>query len=148
MVSRQIVSDIEREALQASPGTMLVAGAPRQSWDFALPHAIRPPFTSEDLTRRVTVISDSSIHCCPAAVWEPYTRGAIRAWLDRSHHAPVIVLYWNPDTGQLSRVSEQDEPFLRPLMKVFLDTDGQPTLDNAIHRMLQELAAPRVVTRR
>jgi hypothetical protein len=54
-------------------------------------------------------------------------------------------LYWNPDTGQLSRVSEQDEPFLRPLMKVFLDTDGQPTLDNAIHRMLQELAAPRVV---
>lgn len=145
-VSRQVLSDLEREALAATPGTLIIAGAPRRSWDFALPHAIRPPFTGEDLTRRVTVISDSSIHCCPAIEWEPYTRGALRSWLDRPDHPPVVALYWDPDTGRLSRVSEKDEPFLRPLMKTFLDTDGQPTLDNAIHRTMKELVSPRVVS--
>ena len=35
---------------------------------------------------------------------------------------PVIALYWNPDTGQLSRVSDRDDPYLRPLMKVLLET--------------------------
>ena len=145
MVSRRAVVDIEREALGAPHGTMIIAGAPRRSWDFALPYALRPPFTREDLTERVTVISDSSIHCCPAILWEPYTRGALRAWLDKPDRPPVIALYWNPDTGQLSRVTEKDEPFLRPLMKVFLETDGQAALDEAIHKTLEALAAPRIV---
>lgn len=147
MVSRRAVIDVEREALAAPPGTLILAGAPSRSWNFAVPHALRPPFTREDLTRRVTIISDSSLHCCPAIVWEPYTRGARRAWLDRPDRPPVIAMYWNPDTGQLSRVTEKDEPFLRPLMKVFLETDGQPTLDNAIHRTLKDLVAPRTVPR-
>src|SRR6185295_19324240 len=73
-VSQRVVTDLEREARAATPGTLIVVGAPRQSWDFAVPHAMRPPFTSEDLTRRVIVISDSSISCCPAAVWQPQTR--------------------------------------------------------------------------
>jgi hypothetical protein len=145
MVSRRVVTDLEREALAATPGTLILAGPPGRSWNFALPHALRPPFTREDLTQRVTVISDSSIHCCPAIVWEPYTRGALRTWLDRPDRTPVIAMYWNPDTGQLSRVSEKDEPYLRALMKVFLETDGQPTLDNAIHRAMNELVAPRTL---
>ena len=83
----------------------------------ALPRALRPPFTREDLTRRVTVVSDSSIHCCPAILWEAYTRGALHEWLGRSDQPPVIALYWNPDTGQLSRVSDADDAYLRTLMK-------------------------------
>ncbi len=50
MVSRQAVADIEREARAAPSGTLIIAGAPRRSWDFALPHALRPPFTGDDLT--------------------------------------------------------------------------------------------------
>jgi hypothetical protein len=30
-------------------------------------------------------------------------------------------------------------------MKIFLDTDGQPALDDAMHRTMKELVAPRVV---
>ena len=145
LVSRRALTDIEREALAAARGTLIIAGAPRRSWDFALPHALRPPFTREDLTERVTVISDSSIHCCPALNWERYTRAALREWLDGPDRPPVIVLYWNPDTGKLSRVSEHDEPYLRPLMKVFLTTDSRAALDEAIHDTLRELAAPRPV---
>ena len=93
------------------------------------------------------VISDSSIHCCPANRWEAYTRRSLRAWLDRPDRPPVVALYWDPDTGQLSRVSESDEPYLRPLMKVFLTTDSRAALDEAIHDTLRELAAPRIVER-
>ena len=46
MVSRLALTDVEREAKAAPPGALIVAGAPRRSWDFALPHALRPPFTS------------------------------------------------------------------------------------------------------
>jgi hypothetical protein len=145
MVSRRAVVDMEREALASPPGTLIIAGAPRRSWDFALPHALRPPYTREDLTRRVTVVSDSSIHCCPAIVWEPYTREALRAWLDNPDRPPVIALYWNPDTGALSRVSDRDDPYLRALMQVLLDTKSVAALDEAIHDMLWALAAPRVV---
>jgi len=145
MISRRALADIQREALGSPQGTLIIAGVPRGSWDYALPHALRPPFTVEDLTRRVTVISDSSSHCCPAVRWDAYTRGALHAWLDRPDRPPVVALYWNPDTGQLSRVSERDEPYLRPLMKVFLTTDGRPALDEAIHDTLRELAAPRIV---
>ena len=147
LVSYRAVVDIEREALDAPPGTLIVAGAPRRSWDFALPHALRPPFTRDDLSRRVTVVSDSSIHCCPAILWEPYTRGALREWLDRPGSPPVIALYWNPDTGQLSRVSDRDDPYLRTLMKVLLETRSRSALDEAIHDTLWALAAPRVVQR-
>ena len=145
MVSHRALIDIEREASDAPHGTLIIAGAPRRSWDFALPYALRPPFTRVDLAQRVTVISDSSIHCCPALNWERYTREALSKWLSRPDRPPVVALYWNPDTGQLSRLSEAEEPYLRPLMKVFLTTDGRAALDEAIHDTLRELAAPRPV---
>ena len=147
MVSRRALADIEREALDAPQGTLIIAGAPRRSWDFALPHALRPPFTREDLTRRVTVVSDSSIHCCPAILWEAYTRGALHEWLGRPDRPPVIALYWNPDTGQLSRVSDTDDAYLRTLMKVLVETKTRAALDEAIHDTLWALAAPRIVQR-
>jgi hypothetical protein len=147
MVSRRALADIEREALDAPQGTLIIAGAPRRSWDFALPHALRPPFTREDLTRRVTVVSDSSIHCCPAVLWEAYTRGALHEWLGRPDRPPVIALYWNPDTGQLSRVSDADDAYLRTLMKVLVETRTRAALDEAIHDTLWALAAPRIVQR-
>ena len=75
------------------------------------------------LSRRASVISDSSIHCCPAYHWEPYTRNALRAWLARSDRPPVIALSWDPDTGQLSRVTERDDPSLRTVMGLLVETD-------------------------
>jgi hypothetical protein len=142
-VSRRAVADIEREALAAPAGTLIIAGAPRRSWDFALPHALRPPFTHEDLTRRVSVISHSSLHCCPAFLWEDYTRGALRTWISHPEHPPVIALYWNPATGELSRLSDRDDPFLRTATSVLLQTDGVPALDRGIVDIVTELVARR-----
>jgi hypothetical protein len=141
-VSRQAAADLAREAAAAPPGTLIIVGAPARSWGFALPFAARPPFASSDLTRDVTFVYHSSLHCCPANLWEPYTREALRAWLDRADRAPVIALYWNPQTGELSRVSDAEEPYLRSLVGVLLRTAGVPSLDEAIKDTAEEFVAP------
>jgi hypothetical protein len=131
-VSYKAVRDIEREALAAPPGTLIIAGAPRRSWDFALPHAIRPPFTTWDVTSRVRVISHSSIHCCPANVWEPYTRDALRQWADDPARPPALALHWDQETGQLSRLSGQDDAFLRSLVLMLRETREIASLDRVM----------------
>jgi hypothetical protein len=142
-VSRRAVADIEREALAAPEDTLIVAGAPGRSWDWALPHALRPPFTQDDLTRRVSVISRSSLHCCGATQWEEYTRGALRTWILRPERSPIVALHWDPATGELSRLSERDDPFLRSLMTVWLETGNRETLDGLILDALTKLVAGR-----
>lgn len=131
-VSRRAVGDLEREALASPPGTLVIIGVPRRSWDFAVPHALRPPFTSEDLTRRIVVVSHSSIYCCPAVLWEPHTRDTLRTWAEHPDRPPVVVLHWKPDTGALSRLSERDDPFLRSLVSVLRETPDVASLDRVI----------------
>jgi hypothetical protein len=131
-VSRIAVADVEREALAAPPGTLIIVDAPQRSWNFALPYALRPPFTGEDVTQRARVISHSSIHCCPAHRWEPYTREAMRAWTADPAQPPVIALRWDPDTGALYRLSDQQDGFLRTVVGVLRDTPDVASLDRAI----------------
>ncbi len=97
MVSHRIVLDLEQEAQRMPAGTLVLAGAPRRSFDFAVPHALRPPFTATDLTARLRVVTHSSIHCCPAHLWEPHTRGLLQAWMDDPAHPPVVVFHWDAD---------------------------------------------------
>jgi hypothetical protein len=44
-------------------------------------------------------------------------------------------------------VSDDDDRYLRTLMKVLLETKGRAALDEAIHDTLFALAAPRIVQR-
>jgi hypothetical protein len=131
-VSRRAVVDVEREGMAAPPGTLIIVDAPRRSWDFALPYALRPPFTREDLTRRVSVVSHSSIHCCPAYLWEAYTRAAVRAWSANPTRPPVIALRWDMDTGELFRLRDSEDPFLRTAVLLLLETKDVAALDHVI----------------
>lgn len=142
-VSRLAVADLEREALTVPQGTLIIADAPQRSWSFALPHAVRPPFTNEDVTRRVRVISHSSIHCCPAHVWEPYTREAMRAWSEDPTRPPVIAMRWDPDTGVLYRLSDRQDPFLRTLVGMLLKTGDVASLDRLMLVIARELVVQR-----
>jgi hypothetical protein len=131
-VSRHVVVDIQREAMTAPAGTLILIDPPQRSWNFAVPHALRPPFTPEDLSHRVSVISHSSIHCCPAFLWEPYTRRAIREWMADTARPPVIALRWDPDTGQLFRLREDEDPFLRTAVSLLLEAADVTNLDSSI----------------
>ena len=142
-VSHRAVADVEREALAAPPGTLIIVDAPRRSWDFAVPYALQPPFTREDLPRRVSVISHSSIHCCPAHLWEARTREAMRNWSANPARPPVIALRWDPDTGDLFRLQDSEDPFLRSLVQLLLDTKDVTSLD----RLILDISSKLVVRR-
>jgi hypothetical protein len=140
-VSRRVLSDVEREALASPPGTLIMVDPPQRSWNFAVPHALRPPFTSEDLTRRVSLISHSSIHCCAAYFWEPYTRRAIRTWMANTARPPVVALRWDPETGELFRLRDDEDPFLRTLVALLLEAKDVTSLD----RLLLNISSGMVV---
>jgi hypothetical protein len=57
----------------------------------------------------------------------------------------MVALYWDPTTGELSRLSERDEPFLRTLMAVWLETGDREALDGLILDALRKLVAGRRV---
>jgi len=140
-LSNQAVEDVEREARLAPPGTLIVAGAPRLAWDFALPHAIRPPFTAFDVTSRARVISHSSIHCCPANVWEPYTRALLRDWAADPARPPAIVLHWDLASRRLSRLGDDQDPFVRSLVGLLEDTPDAANLDRLMLDVVNRFAA-------
>jgi hypothetical protein len=142
-ISNAALMQIEREAARDPAGTLIVAGVPRLSWAFAVPHSLRPPFTSADVTKRVSVISDSWDHCCNAGLWEQYTRTRLRDWRDRSDRPPVVALYWNPETQRMSRVSDHDDPQLRTLVSLLLDTKNREALDSVIKGLLTDYVALR-----
>jgi hypothetical protein len=141
-VSRRVVVDIERETASSPPGTLVLVDAPPRSWNFALPYALRPPFTREDLPQRISFISHSSIHCCPAHLWEEYTRRAMRAWAANTRRPPVIALRWDQDTGELFRLRDSDNPFLRNAVEALLATNDVASLD----RLMLHVSRGMVVT--
>jgi hypothetical protein len=138
-VAAAIVGDLDAEARRMPSGTLIVAGAPRSSFDFAVPHALRPPFTSTDLTTRLRVVTHSSIHCCPAHLWEPHTRGLLQAWLDDPARPPVVVLHWNADTGAATRVDDAAQPFVRALVPILAEARDVAALDAAIVDVVEKL---------
>jgi hypothetical protein len=142
-VSRRAVADVEREAMSASPGTLIIVDVPPRSWAFALPHAVRPPFIREELARRVSVISNSSIYCCSDYLWDPYTREVLRAWTADPARPPVIALRWDPTTGTLSRLSDRQDPFLRTLVDLLLETKDLSSLDRLMLDISNKFVAGR-----
>jgi hypothetical protein len=140
-ISAKAVAELEREAMAAPAGTLILAGAPARSWAFALPFAMRSPFTPLDLDGRVAIVSHSLLHCCPADQWEAYTRRQLRAWLDRPDRPPVIVMFWDPATGRLRRLSDHDDASLRVLMAQLLATGDRAALDNTIARIVGDFVA-------
>ena len=142
-ISHGALADLEQEAMNDPDGTLILVGVPTASWAFAVPLALRPPFTRTDLTRRVLVVSDSSLHCCPVSHWNEYTRQALQAWHGRADRAPVVAMYWDGRTGRLSRVSDTDDPQLRTLISLIVETDSRETLDSAIRGLLKNFVAVR-----
>ena len=147
-VSQRIVHDLEGEASRMPAGTLVLAGAPRSSFDFAVPHAVRPPFTASDLTARLRVVTHSSIHCCPAHLWEPHTRSLLQAWQDDATHPPVVVLYWNADSGAVTRVDDAAQPFVRALIPILRETRDVASLDATLLDVVEKLTGGRAERQR
>ena len=139
-VSRKAVADLEREALAAPEGTLLIIAAPVRSWEWAVPFVARPPYTRADLTKRAFLVSPWLLHCCRSQWWDD-TRKTLGTWSDRPDHPPIVVLQWNSHNGAMSRLADQDYPDLRTLIGILMQTDTLEALDRGILRVTDQLAA-------
>jgi len=137
-VSHQAVRDVRAAALAAPEGTLLIVGAPVRSWEWALPFAVRPPFTRTDLTQRVFIISPRPLSCC-SSQWFGETRDVLSRWSGEQKAGPVVALRWDPDTGALARATGTDTPQLPVLTRALLDLDRPEDLDRNLIRMLDVL---------
>jgi hypothetical protein len=130
-VSRRAVEDLEREVLAAPQGSLVLTGVPPRSWEWSLPFAARPPFTSVDLTKRATLVYPSRLHCCRPQ-WEARTREALAQWIAQPGSAEVIALSWDERTGQLSRRDGRDEPYLQAVVEALPGVADPAALERAI----------------
>lgn len=142
VISKAAVRQLEREAEMNPDGTLVIAGVPRSSWAFAVPHAVRPPFTPAGVDRRLLIISDSFDHCCDAPQWERYTRQAVRKWNEAGRPA-AVALYWDAHTGRMSRVSAHQDPQLATLASLLMETKDRASLDSQIRGLLRDYVALR-----
>jgi hypothetical protein len=136
-VSQKVVSDLEREALAAQDGSLLIVFAPPRSWEWSLPFAAQPPFTRTDLAERVAIVSPVLIDCCRDQ-WMERTRRIIRAWSERPS-APLVSLQWDARTGTYAKVTDRDEPDLRTQVAALVDLDTFESLDLAMLTILRRM---------
>ena len=129
VVSKQAVSDLEREALAAPEGSLLIVDAPVPSWEWSLPYAARPPYVREDLTGRVSIVSPEQLHCCRGQ-WYEQTRATLARWARHPGSPPVIALRWG--AGGAARLTDRDDPFLRSLMLAVAETQGPQALQGGL----------------
>jgi hypothetical protein len=139
-ISRTAVAGLEEEALTAPPGSLLIVSVPVSSWEWAVPFMAQPPYTRTDLMKRVYIITPWRLHCCRSQ-WLDYTRTTIDHWIALSEPAPVVALHFDPRTGAMSRLTEDEYPGLRSIVQTLRQTDTLDALDRAILRMLDELVA-------
>jgi hypothetical protein len=142
-ISRAAVDQLVREAETDPAATLVIAGVPRSSWAFAVPHSVRAPFTSNGVSQRLLIISDSFDHCCDAPQWERYTRDALHRWNGEAKRPAVVALYWDARTGRMSRVSDRDDPQLRTLATLLIETRDRASLDSQIQGLLRNYVALR-----
>jgi len=129
-VSEKVGRDAERELSAAPVGSLFVLDAPPEMlgsaaptwlWSFALPFALRPPYTDVDLTERVFVIAPFPIYCCWGPPWLETTPPNVEAWAERAQQAPVVILRWNATTGAMVRRSDIEDPSLRSQVTALAD---------------------------
>lgn len=134
-VSRKAVRDLRDTALAAPARSLVIAGAPSRSWDWALPFAARPPFTRTNLYDRVFIISPRSLSCCTAP-WFGETRTAIREWSTSGGRESAIVLRWDADSGHLTEARSADLPQLTSLIRALADIERPEDLDRNLLRLI------------
>jgi hypothetical protein len=137
-VSQKVVADLEREALAAPEGSLLVVGAPVRSWEWALPFAAERPFTRVDLAERVSIVSPVLIDCCRAQ-WRERTRRTIQIWSQRQF-APLVALRWDAQTGAYARLTDREDPALRRDVMALLEAETFEALDRAMLTILRRVS--------
>lgn len=137
-VSHEAVQGVRTEVLNGPQGGLVIVGVPRESWDWALPFAVRPPYTRTDLSSRAFIISPKALHCC-AGQWFDDTRRHLRNWSTGPGQHSVTLLRWSRQPGSGGRVTSADHPDLPGIARALLTIDEPAVLELNIQRLLREM---------
>jgi hypothetical protein len=155
-ISEKIARDLQGQATDAPPGSLLVVGARRYAtlidtlgsraatiqlepppgrpwlWSWAMPYASQPPFLVSDVAERVLFVEPFEVYCCTLEQWHTHTREAIVAWSGATPERPAIVLSWDATTGGLTQRSDADDQCLRREILLVADSNDP---DIAVHEL-------------
>jgi len=140
--SKRAAARLEREALAAPRGSLVIIGVPVRIWEWAYPFVTRPPFTRMDLNAHARVIMPLKLHCCRAP-WFDDTKKMLREWVAQPDHPPIVALYTDPRTGSIARLTDAENPGLRTVIPMLLDTGSADALDKALVDVLEKMVGPR-----
>lgn len=139
-VSGRATEQLVRESRATAPGTLIVAGVPGRSWEWALPFAARPPFAASDLTEQSFIISPRELHCCRQQ-WFDDTRRVLKAWTAGPGQASVVLIRIHEGTGAAARLSTAEQPALPAIARTLLGVQDADLLDLGIRRLLESMSA-------
>jgi hypothetical protein len=137
-VSRRATRALEREALAAPPGTLVLVSVPIRSWEWSLPFAAQPPYTSTDLTQRVFIVYPRMLHCCRSH-WPASARHTLQAWARGPARDRVIVMGWDEETGAAWRTRSEENENVLVVARMLLDIRDPNALDVSIQRLVGQL---------
>ena len=136
-VSEIAAEQVSAEASRVPDGTLLLVNVPRESWEWATPFVLRPPYAPADLSARVNLITPFRLHCCGPDQWHTVTRERLAAWARGG--APIVAIDVAPGTGRVSRTTDTERPELRTLVPVLAAMDSWQSLDRAVVRFMEEV---------
>jgi hypothetical protein len=135
--SQIAVERVSAEASRVPDGTLLLVNVPRESWEWATPFVLRPPYSPTDLSARVNLITPFRLHCCGPEQWNTFTRERLAAWARGS--APIVAIDVAPRTGAVSRTTDSERPELQTLVPLLAGTESWQSLDRAVVRLMEEV---------
>jgi hypothetical protein len=147
-ISAAGVTRVQQEAAAAVPGTLIIVGAPRSSWEWSSPFMLGPPFSPAGLLERVRLVTPWRLHCCGREHWNDYTRLRIQGWSEAAPRPPIVALRFAPGTGAVSRLTDAEHPELGTIVSVLLQTANADSLDRVINDVLDRIVAGRPDSRR
>jgi hypothetical protein len=136
-VSRVAVDYVSAEAARVPQGTLLLVNVPRESWEWATPFVLRPPYSAADVSSRVNLITPFRLHCCGPEQWNTFTREQLAAWARGG--SPIVAIDVAPGTGAVSRTTDSERPELRTLVPMLADADSWHSLDRTIVRLMEQV---------
>ncbi len=145
--SQAMAIDLQREAAVAPEGALLVVGAPPTGasplmrtwlWGFSVPFALRPPFSTTDLTARVHIVTRPEVYCC-SQQWPGHVAASAQRWQASTPSKPVIALGWRASDSGLLKRSDADLPSLRAEIGAMASMQAAGALTGAINALLTQL---------
>ena len=142
-ISAAAVMRVQQEAAAAAPGTLMIVGVPRTSWEWSSPFMLGPPFAPAGLVDRVRLVTPWRLHCCGREHWNVYTRLRIQGWTEAASRPPIVAVRFAPETGAVSRLTDAEYPELRTIVPMLLETANADSLDRVINDVLDRIVAGR-----